>query len=91
MTMKPTAFPEQTCVYAKGQIEYMPLPVHRNEDDPNGVLTCCWRLSWRERIKVLFTGRVWNEIMTFRKPLQPHLLSIDKPGQLYEPIFPDEL
>jgi hypothetical protein len=75
--VKPIKFPEQTCTYAEDQPQYIPLPVHRTED---GNVTSCWALSWRERIKLLFTGRMWFQVMTFNQPLQPQLPSADKPA-----------
>lgn len=71
-------FPEQSVVYAKDQPEYLPLPAHRF-NDAEGRIACCWRLTWRERFKVLFSGVVWHQILTFNAPLQPQLLSIEKP------------
>lgn len=71
-------FPEQTVIYAKEQPQYQPLPAFQFKDD-SGRIACCWRLSWRERVKVLFTGVVWHEILTFNQSLQPQLLSVDKP------------
>ncbi len=72
-------FAEQTVIIAKDQPEYRPLPAYVFVDDPNGRIACCWKLSWRSRLKVLFTGRIWHEILTFKQPLQPQLLVVDKP------------
>ncbi|MCB0042540.1 MAG: hypothetical protein KDE23_22795 [Caldilinea sp.] len=72
-------FAEQTVVFAKDQPEYLPLPAHRFADDPQGRIACCWRMSWRERLKVLWTGLVWHEVLTFGCPLQPQRLSTEKP------------
>jgi hypothetical protein len=72
-------FPEQTVVFAKEQPEYRPLPAYRFQHDPTGSIVCCWKLNWRDRIKVLFTGKIWHHILTFNQPLQPQLLVIDKP------------
>lgn len=69
-------FPEQTVVYAENQPQYRPLPAHRT---PDGVVTCCWRLGWRDRLRVLWTGRLWHQISTFNDPLQPQLLLTRKP------------
>lgn len=78
MTM--TEFPEQTVVYAKDQPEYNPLPAHRFADDPAGRIACCWKLDWRERLAVLFSGEIWHQILTFNQPLQPQLLTVEKPS-----------
>ncbi len=76
--MKLIEFPEQNVVYAKDQPEYLPLPAMRTPG-VDGELICCWQLSWRERVRVLFTGRIWHSILTFGKPLQPQLLQCDTP------------
>jgi len=74
--MKPIKFKGHNLVVAKDQSEYQQLPVHRSDD---GTLISCWSLTWRERIKLLFTGRLWHSVMTFNQPLQPQLLSVDNP------------
>lgn len=71
-------FPEQTVVYGKGQKKYAPLPAHRFEGD-EGRIAFCWKLSVKERIKVLFTGVLWHQVLTFKKSLQPQHLSTEKP------------
>jgi len=72
-------FPEQTVIIAKDQPEYQPLPAFRYPMDPEGKIVCCWRLTWRERLRLLFTGKVWHLIMTFNRSLQPQLLQVEKP------------
>jgi hypothetical protein len=77
--MKLIEFPEQTVVIAKDQPEYKPLPAFRFPDDPQGRIACCWRLSWWERLSVLVRGQLWHQILTFNQPLQPQLLTVEKP------------
>lgn len=77
--MKLIEFPEQTVVIAKDQPQYLPLPAYRYQDDDEGRIACCWSLSWRERWHVLLTGRLWHQILTFNKSLQPQLLTVSKP------------
>ena len=72
-------FSEQTCVFAKDQPQYRPLPAHIDKGDPEGRLTCCWSLTWRERLRVLWTGKLWHQVLTFNQPLQPQLLLTEKP------------
>lgn len=72
-------FPEQTVVIAKEQPQYKPLPAHRFKDDPQGRIVCCWAVSWRERFQILLRGRLWHQILTFDRPLQPQLLTVEKP------------
>src|SRR5579862_4119355 len=62
--MEIVKFPEHNVVYAENQPGYQPLPAFKVGDD-QGSIICCWSLSWRERIKVLFTGRIWHRILTF--------------------------
>lgn len=73
--MKPIEFKEQNVVYAKDQKEYMPLPALKFED---GAVITCWKLSWKEILKLLFTRKVWVTMLTFNKPLQPLLVTINK-------------
>lgn len=74
--MKPISFKEQNCVIAKDQNEYLSLPAWKSKD---GTIISCWQLSFIERIKLLFTGRLWFKILTFNKPLQPQRPLIDYP------------
>ena len=73
--MKPIPFPEQTLVVAKDQPQYRPIPAHY--DHKARTLTAVWRLTFRERLKVLFTGKLWHQV--FDMPLQPVKLTVDKP------------
>ena len=79
--MKPIGFAEHNCVFAEDQEEYLPLPVHRTED---GLVISCWRLSLRERLKLVWTGRLWWSVLTFNHPLQPQLPSVDYPFERKE-------
>jgi len=78
--MQLVEFPEQTVVYAKDQPEYNPLPAHRVPGSDTGEIICCWKLSWRERLRVLWRGVVWHHILTFHQPLQPQRLAAEKPS-----------
>lgn len=76
--MKLIEFPEQTVVIAKDQPEYMPLPAYQFNDAERRI-ACCWKLSLWERVQLLFTGRIWHQVLTFGGPLQPQLLTVQKP------------
>lgn len=76
--MQPIEFEEQTVIYAKDQPEYLPLPAHQFKD-PAGTIAFCWKLSWKERLKVLFSGVIWHRVLTFNQPLQPQILEAEKP------------
>lgn len=65
--MRPVSFPEQSTVWAKDQPPYLPLPAYTNERETISL----WALTWRERLRVLFTGRLWLRQLNFGQPLQP--------------------
>lgn len=76
--MKPVAFPEENAIFAKNQPQYLPLPAFRDVG-LDGRVVCCWSLTWKERLQVLLRGRIWLQMLTFHKSLQPHKLTVDKP------------
>ena len=82
----PAAIGWEPVTYAKDQPQYQPLPVLRNPD--NGTLISCWGLTWRERLRLALTGRLWVQLLTFGRPLQPMLLSVAPPT--FETVKPME-
>ncbi len=74
--MSPVGFPEAKYVLAKDQPQYLPLAVVMAAD---GTVASCWRLTFWERVKLLWTGRVWVEVMTFHNGFPPIKPSIDRP------------
>lgn len=85
--MKPVEFKHQNVIFAKDQPEYQPLPALRL-DTPEGQVISCWKMSIWERMKVLFTGRVWLSLMSFNKPLTPSYLAVNR-KEIYS--HPDDL
>jgi hypothetical protein len=81
--MEPIDFPEAHVTLAKDQPEYKPLPVYRpgHAENPLGVATSCWHLSWAERLRLLYTGRLWLNQITFWQPLQPQRPSLIEPWE----------
>lgn len=73
--MKPIEFKGQNKIFAKDQPEYQPLPALHFSDSPTGEVVSCWNLSFGERLRVLFTGRIWLSLMSFNNPLTPSFLS----------------
>ena len=73
--MKPTKFKEQNCTYAQNQDEYGNLPAFK---DDNSVIVSCWKLSFKERLRILFTGRIWLALWSFDKPLTPSYMTTKK-------------
>ena len=76
--MKAIKFPEHNVIFAKDQSEYLPLPAYAYKSAKGRVISC-WKMGLQERLKVLFTGKVYLSVLTFNKPLQPQLLMVDKP------------
>lgn len=72
-------FPEETVVIAKDQPEYLPLPAYKAKNDAWGRIVCCWHLTWKDRLMLLWRGCIWHEVLTFNNALQPQKLSIEKP------------
>lgn len=64
--------------YAKDQPEYIPLPSYRCEDESGTVVTR-WRLTFRERIRILLSGDLWLSVLTFNRALQPVKLTTECP------------
>lgn len=81
--MKPIEFKEQNVIFAKDQPEYQPLPAFRNDEGMGDVISC-WKLSFKERLKVLFTGKIWQSQAMFGKPLTPSFLTVNKRDVLAE-------
>lgn len=71
-------FPQQTVVIAKNQPPYKPMPAWQGEGD-DGHTIVCWKLSMVERLKLLFTGRIWQHMLTFRNRMQPQKLTLEHP------------
>lgn len=72
--MKPIEFKGQNMVFAKDQPEYLPLPALRL-DDKMGQVISCQHLTFSERIRVLFTGKIWVSLCMFGEPLTPSKLT----------------
>ena len=75
--MKPVKFKEQNVTFAENQPEYIPLPAHK-VDEPEGRVISCWQLSFKERIKMLFSGKLWVTLLSFNKPLTPSNFTVYK-------------
>lgn len=73
-SMRDDGVPLPEIVYAKDQPEYIPLPVVKER---NGTVTSRWKLTWKERLSVLFGGSIYLQIATFNRPLQPVRLSVE--------------
>jgi hypothetical protein len=67
-------------ILAKDQPQYTPLPIVRvvYGDGTISVISR-YRLSLRERLRLLFSGSIWWEQMTFGAALQPQLPHTQEP------------
>lgn len=74
--MDPIRFDGVNVTLAENQLEYIPLPACRY---PDGRLVFCWRLTLRERLTLLLRGVLWHQVLTFNKPLQPQMVSVECP------------
>ncbi len=76
--LHPLPFGWEAVTYAEDQPEYLQLPVVRSRDDEARVISR-WRLTWRERLRLLWRGELYLQMLTFHHPLQPVLLSVEPP------------
>lgn len=83
--MKPIKFDGANVVFGANQPEYQPLPAERRGNPGTGEIVTCWKLSPDELKKIVETGQIWLSLLTFGQPLQPVLLSVEKPD-IYDPI-----
>ncbi len=84
--MKAVKFKHQNITFAENQPEYLPLPALKLDTLQGEVITC-WQLSFKERIKVLFLGKVWMCLVSFNRPLTPSMLAVNR-KELY--THPDD-
>lgn len=74
--MKPIKFKGFNITYGQNQKELEPLPAHLAE---NGDVVSCWQLSFKERLLVFVTGKVWEHTRTQHANLQPFRLKAVRP------------
>lgn len=73
--MKPIEFAECNTTWAKDQKPFLPLPAFTNDQETISL----WQLTWRERITVLFSGRIWHRQSNYKQKLQGVSMSVDTP------------
>ena len=76
--MDPIEFDGANVVYGANQPEYLPLPAEKRPGRSGEIVTC-WELSPDELKRVQETGVIFVSLLTFGQPLQPVLVSVDKP------------
>ena len=73
--MKPIKFPEQNKVWGENQPPYLPLPAYTDGKETISL----WKLTWKERLRILFIGHLWLRQLNFGKALQPQAPSLNSP------------
>lgn len=68
--MNPVSFKFQNHIYSKTK---RPIPAFKNKSRQGQVITC-WKGGFWDRLKILFTGRVWVLSETNQMPLQPFII-----------------
>ena len=76
--MKPISFKESNTIFAENQPPYLPLPAYQ-DDESGGRIIHCWKVSIKERIKILFTGKLWVEVLNFKQLPQPISMMVNNP------------
>lgn len=74
--MEPIKFKESNTIIAEHQDKYKSLPAFYNSEEHT--VSICYKLYFRELIKILFSRKIWMRITTFNKAIQPQLLSVSK-------------
>ena len=74
--MEPIKFNEDNTAYYKGHENlYDALPALIFED---GYVVTCWKLSFKDILRLIFTRKLWLVVATFNKPLHPIFMSTNK-------------
>jgi hypothetical protein len=74
--MYPISFKQSDTIYIENQPGDLRLPVYESKD---GRVISAWRLDWKERLKILFTGVFYHECLTFNQSHQPIRLYVTNP------------
>lgn len=72
--MKPIQF-DQANGLARYTVAGLPVPVLRNGAE----IVSVWRLSWWERLRLLFTGRVYLRVISPGRDHQPATIQVRNP------------
>lgn len=81
--MEPTYFPQSNKVLKApaGMENCVDLHTHVNPENEGyaPVITSCWRMTWRDRLRALWTGRVWLQVWTHAGTHEPVSLFTESP------------
>jgi hypothetical protein len=68
----------RSTVWAANQPQYTALPAIVSSGE-TGRTTTRWSLTWRERWKLLASGTLFIQVLTFGRPLMPVKPMVDEP------------
>ena len=71
------AFPLPEVNLSEGT-DYLPLPALIGRD-AHGLRTIRMRLTWKERLTILFSGNLWVQQLTFNQSYPPVKVLVDEP------------
>ena len=81
--LKPVHFKGVNADVDKNQKEYISFPCF-SVGGNNGFVISCWKLSFLQRIYLLFTGKMWHAQSNFGKELQPISKTLGNKYYLYD-------
>ena len=85
--MKAVKFKHCNIAYAENQEEYETLHGLKL-DSEKGEFIFCMKLSFWERLRVLFLGRIWVSLLTFNSSLTPSFISTNRIDHYSSPDDP---
>ncbi len=74
--MTPRKFEEANIFYPAVSGVYEECHAHNSMD---GTITISWKLTWKEKFRLLFTGVIWHQILVYKMQMQPQRLTTEKP------------
>ncbi|MEQ9309705.1 MAG: hypothetical protein RLN90_09635 [Balneolaceae bacterium] len=77
--MKAVEFPEMNIKIAEDQDEFETLPAHLTED---GRVIACFELDEDEKTQIMLSGKIYLQVYTGGKSLQPIGMSLMYPFQI---------
>ena len=77
--MESLKFKECNIEIARDQPEYK--SIHAWKDD-SGTVVMCYKMSFKEKLRALFLGKIWLTRLTFNQDFQPMKISTQKKDHL---------
>jgi len=74
--MKVVEFPQANCKIAESQDEYQTIPAWKSKD---GRVIALFELDDEDKKRILETGEIWIDVLTFNQQLQPFFIHTETP------------